>query len=61
MGSAHRSEPKDQPLKDSTGRPLLQDAFEHIEADYGSVSNYLVRELGVSAKDLAKLRTLYLE
>jgi hypothetical protein len=28
---------------------------------HGSVSNYLVRELGVGAKDIAKLRTLYLE
>ncbi len=50
-----------QPLKDSQGRPLLQDTFEHIEADYGSVPNYLVRELGVDAADIAKLRTLYLE
>ena len=53
--------PTVQPLKDSQGRPLLQDTFEHIEADYGSVSNYLVRELGVGAEDIAKLRTLYLE
>jgi protein-tyrosine phosphatase len=58
---AHRNVPTVQPLKDSRGRPLLQDAFEHIEADYGSVSNYLVRELGVDAEAIAKLRTLYLE
>ena len=36
-------EPKTQPLRDSKGRPLLQDAFEHIDADYGSVANYLER------------------
>ena len=53
--------PKGQPLKDSKGRPLLQDAFEQIEADYGSVPNYLIRELGVGAKDITKLRILYLE
>lgn len=58
---AHGSAPKVQPLRDSKGRPLLQDTFEHIDADYGSVSNYLVRELGVGAKDIAKLRAFYLE
>jgi protein-tyrosine phosphatase len=43
--STTKSATKGQPLKDSKGRPLLQDAFEHIEADYGSVPNYLLREL----------------
>ena len=57
----HTNVPTVQPLKNSQGRPRLQDTFEHIEADYGSVSNYLVRELGVDAEDIAKLRTLYLE
>jgi protein-tyrosine phosphatase len=61
MGGPHESAPKVRPLRDSKGRPLLQVAFEHIEADYGSVSNYLARELGVGAKDIAKLRALYLE
>jgi protein-tyrosine phosphatase len=50
-----------QPLRDSKGRPLLEDAFERIEADHGSVANYLARELGVDAKDIAKLRALYLD
>jgi protein-tyrosine phosphatase len=50
-----------QPLMDSKGRPMLEDAFKQIEADYGSVRNYLVRELGVDAKDIARLRTFYLE
>jgi protein-tyrosine phosphatase len=55
------SVPRARPLIDSRGRPLLQDAFDHIESKYGSVSNYLARELGVGAKDIAKLRRLYLD
>ena len=58
---ADSSAPKIQPLMDSKGRPLLQDAFEQIEAQYGSVTNYLARELGVNSKDIAKLRTLFLD
>ncbi len=50
-----------QPLRDSRGRPLLQDAFEEIEADYGSVTNYLDQMLGINAADIAKLRRIYLE
>jgi protein-tyrosine phosphatase len=52
---------KDQPLMDSKGRPLLQDAFEQIEREYGSITNYLARDLGVDSKDLANLRSLYLD
>jgi protein-tyrosine phosphatase len=59
--SDNKSALKVEPLEDSRGRPLLQDAFEQIEANYGSVTNYLARELGVDAKDIAKLRRLYLE
>jgi protein-tyrosine phosphatase len=58
---ANESAPKGPPLEDSRGRPLLQDAFEQIAADYGSVQNYLARELDVDAQDIAKLRALYLE
>jgi protein-tyrosine phosphatase len=50
-----------QPLTDTKGRPLLQDAFERIETDYGSVDNYLDRALGVNARDIRKLRLRYLE
>lgn len=51
----------ERPLMDSRGRPLLQDAFEEIEAEYGSVTNYLSQMLGINAADIAKLRALYLE
>ena len=56
-----KSTPQSKPLMDSRGRPLLEDAFEQIEADYGSVSQYLNRALGVNAAGLAKLRALYLK
>jgi protein-tyrosine phosphatase len=59
--SATESASTSRPLRDSQGRPLLQDAFEKIESQYGSVENYLVRELGVDVRDIAKLRSLYLE
>ena len=50
-----------RPLMDSRGRPLLQDAFEEIEADYGSVTSYLDQMLGINAADIVKLRAIYLE
>ncbi len=53
--------PDTNPLLDSRGRPLLQGTFEQIEADYGSVPAYLEIELGVGAKDIARLRALYLD
>jgi protein-tyrosine phosphatase len=53
--------PRTKPLMDSKGRPLLQDAFESIEAQYGSVAQYMDRALGVNSKDIAKLRALYLD
>jgi protein-tyrosine phosphatase len=59
--AANASPPKTLPLKDLRGRPLLQDALEQIEADYGSVSHYLDQVLDVHAEDIAILRTLYLE
>jgi protein-tyrosine phosphatase len=58
---ADGSAPTSPPLRDAKGRPLLQDAFDQIEAEYGSVTNYLLRELDVDATDIAKLRSLYLD
>jgi hypothetical protein len=46
---------------DSRGRPLLEDALEEIEIEFGSVTNYLDQMLGVHAADIAKLRAIYLE
>ena len=49
------------PLMNTRGQPLLQTAFDKIEADYGTIDNYLSRELGVISQDIVKLRALYLE
>lgn len=57
----HGSDEPGRALRDSRGRPLLQDAFEEIDADYGSVENYLDQMLGIDAADIAKLRAAYLE
>lgn len=59
--ASSRSAQTPAPLMDSRGRPLLQDAFEEMEADFGSVDNYLDQMLGVNAADIAKLRSIYLE
>jgi protein-tyrosine phosphatase len=53
--------PKQQRLRDSKGRPLLQVTFERIEAEYGSVGNYLEVELGVNAHAVARLQSMLLE
>lgn len=52
---------KPQPLYDMNGKSMLLDAFAAIDAQYGSVDAYLEREVGVTAADLAMLRTNYLE
>jgi protein-tyrosine phosphatase len=49
------------PLKDAEGRPFLDGAFAEIDAKWGSVDNYLAKEIGVSQADVAKLRAMYLE
>lgn len=49
-----------QPLHDDQG-PFLRGAFEEIDTQWGSVDNYLAKEIGVSAADLATLRRTYLQ
>ncbi|MGQ0528456.1 MAG: tyrosine-protein phosphatase [Panacagrimonas sp.] len=40
---------------------FIEAMFEQIEADYGSVQNFLAKELGVDDAKLARLKTLYLQ
>ncbi len=49
-----------QPLHDEQG-PFLRGAFDEINARWGSVDQYLAKEVGVSAADLATLRRTYLQ
>jgi protein-tyrosine phosphatase len=49
------------PLVTPAGIPYLEIAFEQIEKDYGSVQNFMAQELGVSAADVEKMKSLYLE
>jgi protein-tyrosine phosphatase len=53
--------PTPKPLFDSSHKPILQYAFDEIEARWGSVDNYLDKELGVGPAQIAKLRAEYLE
>lgn len=48
-------------LLDANERPLLQSSFTEIESRWGSVENYLAKEIGVEPADLARLRDEYLE
>jgi protein-tyrosine phosphatase len=52
---------KPQPLKTQDGTAFLSYAFDEIDKRYGSVENYLDKEAGVSAVDIAALRAAYLE
>lgn len=49
------------PLMTPDGRPFLDGAFEEIRAKWGSVDGYLLKEIGVTAADQARLRRMYLE
>lgn len=49
------------PLVTPAGRPYLEIAFEQIRKDYGSIRNFMARELDVSDADIEKMKTLYLQ
>ena len=50
-----------RPLINRRGEPLLLDAFAAIEAEWGSIDDYLDRELGMDAERVALLREICLE
>jgi protein-tyrosine phosphatase len=50
-----------KPLYSADHKAFLTDAFEEIEAKWGSVNGYLEKEAGISAADIATLRANYLE
>ena len=50
-----------QPLVDAQGQAFLEGAFNEIATNWGSVDNYLNREIGLDAAKLARLRQMYLE
>lgn len=52
---------KPQPLMTADGTPYLAFSFTEIEAKWGSIDNYLIREVGLSKKNIARLRALYTE
>lgn len=52
---------KPQPLKDENGKAFLSDAFEEVEARWGSVEAYLEKEVGVDKVEIAALRAAYLQ
>lgn len=52
---------KPKPLKEADGTAFLSFALDEIDTRYGSVEAYLDKQLGVSAVDVAALRTTYLE
>ncbi len=53
--------PVAEPLYTRSGQSHLVQFFAHIDSNYGGVEGYLDRELGVTAADIARLKTLYLE
>lgn len=57
MQKAGNQTPK--PLKASDGTAYLSFALAEIDARWGSVDNYLKREIGLSADDIRRLRVRY--
>lgn len=51
---------KGNPLVMPDNTPFLQYALEEIDAKYGSVENFLDKEIGVSERDIRRLKKLYL-
>ncbi len=52
---------KPQPLYDADHRALLDYALDEVQAKWGGVEGYLVKEAGVGPAEIARLRRLYLE
>jgi protein-tyrosine phosphatase len=52
---------KPGPLYNSSGRSLLAETLDAIDARWGSVDRYLDEVIGVDSKEVAQLRRLYLE
>lgn len=48
-----------RPLRTAQGKPYLDFAFAELAERWGGVDGYLHRELGLSDRDIARLRTLY--
>lgn len=48
-------------LYDENGEPYLQESFEKIEKQWGSIDNFLQKELSFGKVDVQKLRSIYLE
>jgi len=49
------------PLVTAEGLPYLQYVFDQITKDYGTVEVFASKVLGLSAGDITKLRTIYLD
>lgn len=52
---------KPQPLRTAEGKAFLSFALEEIDTRWGSVDKYLAAEIGLTERDIRKLRTLYTE
>lgn len=47
------------PLRTAQGRSFLAYSFDAIESEYGSVSEYLEKEIGLGNTEITKLKALY--
>jgi len=52
---------KAEPLFTKSGASHLAQFFDVIDKEYGTIEEYLSKELGVSKSDIERLRLLYLE
>ncbi len=50
-----------RPLYDANHRAFLESAFDEIEAKWGTVDNYLAKEIGIGPAQVARLRAIYLQ
>lgn len=49
------------PLVNEEGKAFLMGALEEIDTKWGSVENYLVKEVGITAAEINKIKLMYLE
>jgi len=49
-----------QPLQDASGTPYLAAAMDEVEKRWGSIDNFLEKEIGLTPKNRERLRAMYL-
>lgn len=67
MGNEAAKQTDDQTIIDGVktlsgvSRNFMEKMMDSLKAEYGSVQNYIIEELGINEDEIVKLQNMYLE